>query len=462
MERNTRLSISPLGLFLILGGLAGCTGVVPGLDEDRDGFAVPEDCDDGNAWVYPNSHEMEIPGDGTDQDCDGQDICMDLNCDAWPDLVITNQYDSSGGPVTQSFVYYGSEDGHSSDNREEFSTKGASSSEIADLNQDGYLEIVFANSTDGDRTDISSSIYWGSYSGFSASDVTWLATEGAAHVLAQDLNKDEYLDLIFSNRTDGEGSAEQNYDLLSSIYWGADGGFTEENSTGLSTLGASHAAVGDFDGDDRIDVAFAHSYLTTTSPVYLNSEEGLSEDLSQMLSTNQAKGTVAADLNEDGFTDLIFANFCGGFDCESLIYWGSATGLSEDNITELPTIAATAVTSADLNQDGHLDLVFVNSLDEEGTPEGESTIYWGTSSGFHWGNRTGIPTMGGTGVAIGDLDEDSWLDIVVSSIEGADDEPASTRVYWGSSDLFQSGAYDELDAFAASSVTITPGHRASY
>ena len=340
-------------------------------------------------------------------------------------------------------------------------TVASASSAIADLNNDGYLELIFANSTDGEQADVSSGIYWGSYSGYSASDVSWLETEGAAHVLAEDLNGDGKIDLVFSNYSDGEGITENHFDLLSTIYWGADGGFTEDNTVQLSTLGASQAAVGDFDGDERTDVAFAHGYITSTSPVYFASSEGLTEDNLQMLSTNEARGVVAADLNADGYTDLAFANFCSNvlFDCDSLIYWGSVTGFNEDNISELPTMAATAVAAADLNKDGHKDLVFVNSLDEDFIPETESSIFWGTSSGFHWGNRTGIPTMGGSDVAISDLDEDSWPDIIVTSVEGTSDAPASSRIFWGSSDLFLSGAYDELEAFAASSVTLTPGHR---
>ncbi len=39
-------------------------------DEDRDGACVPEDCDDANAEVGPDA--AEVPGDGLDNDCDGQ------------------------------------------------------------------------------------------------------------------------------------------------------------------------------------------------------------------------------------------------------------------------------------------------------------------------------------------------------------------------------------------------------
>ena len=41
----------------------------PDLDRDRDAFAVPQDCDDGNASIHPGA--PEALDDGIDQDCNG-------------------------------------------------------------------------------------------------------------------------------------------------------------------------------------------------------------------------------------------------------------------------------------------------------------------------------------------------------------------------------------------------------
>ena len=48
------------------------------LDGDGDGFAPPRDCNDANGLISPNA--VDLPGDGIDQDCNGQDA-VDLDRD---------------------------------------------------------------------------------------------------------------------------------------------------------------------------------------------------------------------------------------------------------------------------------------------------------------------------------------------------------------------------------------------
>ncbi len=49
-------------------------------DEDGDGYAAGEDCDDTDPGAWPGAEE--IPYDGIDQDCDGYDL-TDLDGDGW-------------------------------------------------------------------------------------------------------------------------------------------------------------------------------------------------------------------------------------------------------------------------------------------------------------------------------------------------------------------------------------------
>src|SRR5437016_2488349 len=92
------------------------------------------------------------------------------------------------------------------------------------------------------------------------------------------------------------------------------------------------------------------------------------------------------DLNGDGYLDLIFINFLHAekTDQDAYIYWGGPTGFDAHRVTKIPTKLATGLAAADLNGDGHMDLVFSNFGVELGEVFGfkdnlESWIYWGSS-----------------------------------------------------------------------------------
>ena len=66
------------------------------------------------------------------------------------------------------------------------------------------------------------------------------------------------------------------------------------------------------------------------------------------------KGDI--DLNGDGWKDLVFSEL-GNY---STIYWGSCSGFDENNKFILPSVGAIDVAVADLNNNGYLDIIHAN------------------------------------------------------------------------------------------------------
>jgi hypothetical protein len=151
----------------------------------------------------------------------------------------------------------------------------------------------------------------------------------------------------------------------------------------------------DLNGDGSVDLSFPSSHdnnYGVDSYIYWGGSSYLAKVPSR-LPGNGANAQTIADLNKDGFPDIVIANEFNGTKTElsSYIYWGGRKGYGIQNRAELPTVGATAVAAADLNVDGHMDLVFASSgrsyqFSKEGGDfillRPVSDIYWGSAQGF--------------------------------------------------------------------------------
>jgi hypothetical protein len=143
----------------------------------------------------------------------------DLNKDGWQDVVLGNRRNTSiSGPSQyeiESYIYYGSQTGFNSTPDVRLPTHGALDAKIADLNQDGWLDIIFANYNDGATSNTMSHAYFGGPSGFSTTPGAYFNTSWAYGVDIGDVNDDGYLDVAFANYYDGIAT-----DIDSSIFLG--------------------------------------------------------------------------------------------------------------------------------------------------------------------------------------------------------------------------------------------------
>ena len=105
-----------------------------------------------------------------------------------------------------------------------------------DANQDGYEDIDFVSHVSGPKNNYSynttSYIYYGSASGYSIYNRDSLQSYGSLGTRIADLNLDGYPDLVLSNYI----NASSNYSVDSYIYWGGSNGYAG-NRTSLATTG---------------------------------------------------------------------------------------------------------------------------------------------------------------------------------------------------------------------------------
>src|SRR5438105_1319667 len=193
----------------------------------------------------------------------------------------------------------------------------------------------------------------------------------------------------------------------------------------------------DLNNDGAVDLVFAntHEHNEKTDLFLYWGRHGYSSERRSQLPTDGAKAVAAADLNGDGYPELIVVNNFNGTrtDLNSYIYWGSAQGYSAERRTELPTQGGVAVAVADLNGDGSPDLVFANSgLTYHVTVDAfrKSFIYWGAHGKYSTERRNELPTVNCRDVKIADLNGDGHLDIVFAN-EGNTDGEAGATIYWG-------------------------------
>ncbi|MBN2292082.1 MAG: VCBS repeat-containing protein [Pirellulales bacterium] len=377
----------------------------------------------------------------------GRAIVADLNRDGFADIVFCNYIHNYPG-VRAAFIYWGDQDGFKASRKSELPTNWASGVAAADLNGDNYLDLVFANNgTEPKLESISPAtsgdafIYWNSPTGFDASRRAVLKTGISYDVSVADFNSDGRPDIAFAC------TAPENQGIK--IFWGSAKRYADTRVEDFPTAGPVSLQAGDVnkDGIDDLAVSVKEGFAL----IHLGGKNGLDTKPSAKLPAPDARNACIADLNADGWSDIAIAVHSrdGRKSTNSLVYWGSRTGFEPDRRTELPTLGAKDVSAADLNGDGHTDLVFANSGDNV-TYDVQSYIYWGSESGFTPYLRSDLQGFGAVSARTADLDGDGKTDILlVNQNSGGDyNQGLHTNIFWGNPHNYYSTA----------SITPLPAH----
>ena len=159
---------------------------------------------------------------------------VDLTGNGYLDLVIGGHKPNATGPRNCFlYIYWNGPEGLREDRRQQLPADAVITVAPADFNNDGVLDIFIGSYTDGRRRDIDSYLYWGRPGGtFSETDFAPIRTHSCAGSLAADVNEDGWVDLVVANhKTFGDHIGD------SSVYLNGPDGFSSRPSVRLPTRG---------------------------------------------------------------------------------------------------------------------------------------------------------------------------------------------------------------------------------
>ena len=341
----------------------------------------------------------------------------DLDGDGKAEVVFNN---TMGGPSQFNpdfpfYIYLGNEAGeYDASRRLELPTGGGTNTHVlADFDQDGFVDLAFV-SPDGTR------VFHGGPDGLRPENFTVLPRHCPMthYILAGDFNKDGWLDLLVVGYTYDDKPETLAHSTI--LYYGSADGFSPDNASPIPTYCGGSGQVADLNRNGWLDFITydKRGYLA----VFLGGPEGFSEDRMWKIQLDSETGgapsgivgITCADLTGNGYVDLLCSVMGHYTRVESgvIILYGGPEGYSAERMAFHESDASPiAVSVADLNRNGHLDLL-VPAYSTRFTRELPAHIYWGSQDGFDWENPTVIPCDSSCAFLVVDVTGNNYPDLL--------------------------------------------------
>jgi hypothetical protein len=357
----------------------------------------------------------------------------DVNGDGKPDLIVANKCPSpstcfegnvsgtvnvllgNGDGTFQPPVSYGT----GAWNNTQY---GAVPNELAvgDVNGDGKPDIVVAN--DCLSVTCSSgavSVLLGNGDGTFQEAVTYGSGGVAASSAALgDINGDGKIDIVVANVCLTFDGFDCTGGGVAALLGNGDGTFQPAVSYGSGGIGANSVVVADVNGDGRLDLLVANTgefFNSGTVGVLLNNGDGAFQPAVSYSAGPTPWAVAVADLNADGHPDLVVADSCWcGADASVGVLLNKGDGTFQPVTTyDSGGQLAFAVAIADVNGDGKLDLLVA---DDNATPyDSVAGVLLGNGDGTFQPAITFDVGVGAGSIAAADVNGDGWLDMVLAS-----------------------------------------------
>jgi hypothetical protein len=292
--------------------------------------------------------------------------------------------------------------------------KGPGSLALADLNGDGRLDLVVANDESGDVT-----VLLGDGKGgfVAASGSPFPAGKSPNDIAVADFDGDGKPDLAFPNHDTAH---------VTVLLGDGRGGFRPAAGSPVAVRSRPHPhgiAAADFDGDGHVDFA-VESWANDQVEVVFGTGGGRFRTPGRLFGVGKMpyQKLRAGDVNGDGAPDVVTTNFEGGN--VTVLLGDGKGGFREAAGSPFPAGAAPfSLALADVDRDGHLDLVVANYSGHGGdtSRDAVNVLVGDGRGGFRPMKGSPFATGAGpVGVAVGDVNGDGWPDVVTANVSGGD------------------------------------------
>jgi hypothetical protein len=316
----------------------------------------------------------------------------DMNGDGVPDLAIANYGDNTVA------VLLGNGDGtfRPVPGLPVYLGSGAQPRSVAvgDFNRDGRLDVVVANP--GANT---VSVLLGNGDGTlqaPTTSTTLTAGSSPASVAVGDFNGDGKLDLAVANTVSSS---------ISILLGNGDGTFQAAQFFGTDS-GPAFVALGDFNRDGKIDLAVANTSAGTVS-VLLGNGNGTFQAARNTAAGTAPSAVAVGDLNGDGAPDLAISDVASGL---VSVLLGKGDGTFQPAQTFPAGGNAAMVVIGDFNGDHHADLALATT-----GPLVAASVLLGNGDGTFAAVRSFAVGSTPWGIAAGDFNADGAQDLVVTN-----------------------------------------------
>jgi hypothetical protein len=253
----------------------------------------------------------------------------------------------------------------------------------------------------------------------------------ASSLATADLNRDGYLDIVVANRCPSPGNCANGE--VSVLLGNSDGTFQPAVSYNSGGAGGGFVAVSDLNGDGKLDLV-----ITTACPNYscvsvlLGNGDGTFQAAVTYYSGGYEPTSAAiGDVNGDGIPDLVVSNACSvaGQNCQNGLVDGTIGVLVGNGDGTFQAVVsydagaydANAVALGDLTGDGSLDVVVGALCPAAEFFNGCVAVFLNNGDGSFQPPATFLTFQrpgGATSLRITDLNGDGVPDVAMSNLSG--------------------------------------------